>query len=107
LLTPQASEAATKIGDGRSNIHAGGRKQITVLCANCKATFEAIAECDPEEALTIFEDVLGLMTEAIGRYEGTINLTTASGVVALLECRGHRRTTQSGRASRHYEYSRQ
>ena len=83
LLTSQASEAATKTGDGRSNIHAGERKQVTVLCANCKATLEAIAERDPEEALTIFEDVLGLMTEAVSRYEGTINLTTANGVVAL------------------------
>src|SRR5262245_20200256 len=61
----------------------GERKQVTVLCANFQATLEVAAERDPEEALTVFEEVLDLITEAIERYEGAVNLVTAEGAIAL------------------------
>ena len=41
------------------------------------------AQRDPEEALEIFEAVLPLMTQAVHRYEGTVNVTTGDGIVAL------------------------
>ncbi len=81
----QENDAGAKTGGTLDSNKEGERKQVTVLCASCRATLEAAAARDPEEALTIFEDVLGLITEAVDRYEGTINLTTADGwVVALM-----------------------
>jgi DNA-binding winged helix-turn-helix (wHTH) protein len=80
----QDGKAPAKTGESvNRNIPAGERKQVTSLCANCKATLETTAEHDPEEALAVFKAVLGLITEAVDRYEGTINLTTANGVIAL------------------------
>jgi DNA-binding winged helix-turn-helix (wHTH) protein len=81
----QENDARAKTGGDLDSNSEGERKQVTVLCASCRATLEAAAARDPEEALTIFEDVLGLITEAVDRYEGTINLTTADGVVAVFE----------------------
>jgi DNA-binding winged helix-turn-helix (wHTH) protein/tetratricopeptide (TPR) repeat protein len=84
MHTSQENGTPAKTGDSIDRIiQAGERKQVTVLCANCKSTLETTAERDPEDALAVFEAVLGLITEAIDRYEGTINLTTANGVVAL------------------------
>src|SRR5262245_33046576 len=62
---------------------AGERKQVTVLCANFRTTLAAAAEHDPEQALAVFEAALDLITEAVGRYEGTVNVVTAHGAVAL------------------------
>ena len=62
---------------------AGERKHITVLCADLKESLEPIAERDPEEALKIFELALTQMTQAVHRYEGTVNIVTDDGIVAL------------------------
>src|SRR5262245_3079783 len=55
---------------------AGERKQVTVLHADVKESLERIAERDPEGALKIFEAVLPLMTQAVDRYEGKVNIIT-------------------------------
>jgi DNA-binding winged helix-turn-helix (wHTH) protein/tetratricopeptide (TPR) repeat protein len=62
---------------------AGERKQVTVLHADVKESLERIAERDPEGALKIFEAVLPLMTQAVDRYEGKVNIVTDDGIVAL------------------------
>jgi class 3 adenylate cyclase/tetratricopeptide (TPR) repeat protein len=59
------------------------RKHITVLRADLKRTLEVLGQHDPEEALKIFEAVLTLMTQAVHRYEGTVNRVTGDGIVAL------------------------
>jgi class 3 adenylate cyclase/tetratricopeptide (TPR) repeat protein/ABC-type cobalamin/Fe3+-siderophores transport system ATPase subunit len=65
------------------DVVSGERKQATVLCADIKESLERIAERDPEEALKILDAVLKLMTQAVHRYEGTVNLVTGDGIVAL------------------------
>ena len=65
------------------NALAGERKHVTVLYADLKESLERIADHDPEEALKIFEAALTLMTQAVHRYEGKVNLVTDDGIVAL------------------------
>jgi predicted ATPase/class 3 adenylate cyclase len=69
--------------DARKVVPAGERKQVTVLCANFRTSLVAAAEHDPEEALAVFEAALDLVTDAVERYEGTVNVVTAHGAVAL------------------------
>ena len=66
-----------------AGILAGERKQVTVLCADVKASLEAIAERDPEQALRIFDAVFELMTQAVQRYEGTVLLEASDGITAV------------------------
>jgi DNA-binding winged helix-turn-helix (wHTH) protein/tetratricopeptide (TPR) repeat protein len=73
-------ETAAKI-DG--DILMGERKHATVLCADFRESLELIARRDPEEALKILDAVLKLMTHAVHRYDGTVNLVTGYGIVAL------------------------
>ena len=61
----------------------GERKHVTVLCANLRQSLEAIADHDPEKALKVFDKVLQLMTDVVHRYEGTMNVVTTDGVMAL------------------------
>jgi DNA-binding winged helix-turn-helix (wHTH) protein len=69
--------------DARKLVSTGERKQVTVLYANFRTTLVAAAEHDPEEALAVFEAALDLVTDAVERYEGTVNVVTAHGAVAL------------------------
>jgi len=66
-----------------SNIREGERKLVTVLYADIKESLEICAEHDPEEALNVFEAVLKLMTQAIHKWDGTVNLVLADGLFAL------------------------
>src|SRR4029078_4444389 len=59
------------------------RKHITVLYADLKRPLELVAQHDPEEALKVFESVLKLMTQAVHRYEGIVNMVTGDGILAL------------------------
>ena len=62
---------------------AGERKHVTVLYADLKRPLELVAQRDPEEALKVFESVLKLMTQAVHRYEGIVNMVTGDGILAL------------------------
>jgi class 3 adenylate cyclase len=62
---------------------AGERKHVTVLCADLKGSLERVAASDAELALKVFDTVLELMTQAVHRYEGTVNLVTGDGIMAL------------------------
>ena len=61
----------------------GERKQVTVLFADLKGSMELLAERDPEEARKILDPVLMRMTEAVHRYEGTVNQILGDGIMAL------------------------
>src|SRR5262245_26082171 len=61
----------------------GERKQVTVLFADLKGSMELLAERDPEEAGPLLDPVLELMTEAVHRYEGTLNQMMSDGIMAL------------------------
>jgi len=65
------------------DVPVGERKHVTVLCADIKECLELVAQRDPEEALKIFDVVIKLMTEAVHRYGGTMNVVTGDGVIAL------------------------
>src|SRR5262249_43552487 len=78
-----ASHARSPHETVANDVFAGERKLVTVLYADVKESLELCAERDPEEALTVFEAVLKLMTEAVRRYEGTLNLITTDGLIAL------------------------
>ena len=61
----------------------GERKQVTVLFADI-AGFTAISEqLDPEEVHVLMDGCFARLTEAVHRYEGTVNQYTGDGVMAL------------------------
>ena len=66
-----------------SDIRDGERKLVTVLYADMKEYLEICADRDPEEALNVFEAVLKVMTQAIQKYDGTVNLVLPEGIFAL------------------------
>jgi len=61
----------------------GERKQVTILFADLKGSMELLADRDPEEARKILDPVLGLMMDAVHRYEGTVNQVMGDGIMAL------------------------
>ncbi|MGH8067245.1 MAG: adenylate/guanylate cyclase domain-containing protein [Candidatus Entotheonellia bacterium] len=61
----------------------GERKQVTVLFADI-AGFTAFSErLDPEEVHLLMDGCFARLTEAVHRYEGTINQYTGDGIMAL------------------------
>ena len=78
--TPQ--HLAQKILMSKSALE-GERKQVTVLFADLKGSMELLADRDPEEAREILDPVLGLMMDAVHRYEGTVNQVMGDGIMAL------------------------
>jgi len=61
----------------------GERKQVTILFADLKGSMELLADRDPEEARKILDPILGLMMDAVHRYEGTVNQVMGDGIMAL------------------------
>ncbi len=73
---------ADKILSSRSAIE-GERKLVTVLFADV-ANYTSMAEkLDPEEVHRIMDECFRILTDAIHRYEGTVNQFTGGGVMAL------------------------
>jgi class 3 adenylate cyclase/tetratricopeptide (TPR) repeat protein len=61
----------------------GERKQVTVLFVDI-AGFTTIAEqLDPEAVHTLMDGCFARLTEAVHRYEGTVNQYTGDGIMAL------------------------
>ena len=79
--TPRA-HLAEQIRTSRGALE-GERKQVTVLFADMKGSLELLADRDPEEARRILDPVLGVMMEAVHRYEGTVNQVLGDGVMAI------------------------
>jgi class 3 adenylate cyclase/tetratricopeptide (TPR) repeat protein len=61
----------------------GERKLVTVLFADLKGSMELLADRDPEDARRLLDPVLERMTEAVHRYEGTVNQVMGDGIMAL------------------------
>lgn len=73
---------AEKILNSKSVIE-GERKQVTVLFADIRGSLELIASSDPEEARKILDQPIGLMMDAVHRFEGTVNRVLGDGIMAL------------------------
>jgi hypothetical protein len=61
----------------------GERKQVTVLFADLKGSTELIRDLDPEAAQRFLDPALQHMTDAVHRYEGTVNQVLGDGIMAL------------------------
>jgi class 3 adenylate cyclase/tetratricopeptide (TPR) repeat protein len=73
---------AEKIRTSRGALE-GERKQVTVLFADMQGSLELLADRDPEDARRMLDPVLGVMMEAVHRYEGTVNQVLGDGVMAI------------------------
>src|SRR5215813_9116540 len=73
---------AEKILAARPSLE-GERKQVTVLFADIRGSTSLLEELDPEEAQKIIDPVLGVMMDAVHRYEGTVNQVLGDGIMAL------------------------
>jgi class 3 adenylate cyclase/pimeloyl-ACP methyl ester carboxylesterase len=61
----------------------GERKQVTVMFADVKGSLALIEDVDPEDARRILDAALGVMMDAVHRYEGTVNRILGDGIMAL------------------------
>src|SRR5262249_15876795 len=61
----------------------GERKIVTALFADIQGSMEPMAELAPEEAEAGVSAGLGLMSDAVARYEGHVVQSTGDGVFAL------------------------
>ena len=61
----------------------GERKQVTVLFADVAGFTTICEQLDPEEVHTLVDGCFIRLTEAVHRYQGTINQYTGDGVMAL------------------------
>ena len=61
----------------------GERKQVTVLFADVKGSLEMIEGTDAERAQALLDGAVGVMMDAVHRYEGTVNKVLGDGVMAL------------------------
>lgn len=78
--TPQ--HLAEKILTSRSAIE-GERKQVTVLFADVKGSMELADQLDAEQWHHVLDRFFSILTDAIHRYEGTVNQYTGDGIMAL------------------------
>jgi class 3 adenylate cyclase len=61
----------------------GERKQVTMMFADVRGSFEMIEGTDPESAQALFDSTIRLMVAAIHRYDGTVAQILGDGVVAI------------------------
>ena len=73
---------ADKILNSRAALE-GERKQVTVLFADIAGFTELSTRLDPEDLHTVMDGCFARITEAVHRYEGTVNQFTGDGVMAL------------------------
>ncbi len=59
------------------------RKRVTVLFADMDGSTALIRSLDPEQAMDRLDPVLAVMTEAVGRFGGTVARVMGDGVMAL------------------------
>jgi class 3 adenylate cyclase/tetratricopeptide (TPR) repeat protein len=73
---------AEKILASRQSLE-GERKQVTVLFADIRGSTRLLEGLDPEEGQKLIDPVLGVMMDAVHRYEGTVNQVLGDGIMAL------------------------
>lgn len=61
----------------------GQRKQVTVLFVDIKGSSAVAAQLDAERWHEILDGYFALLTEAVHRFEGTVNQYTGDGIMAL------------------------
>jgi class 3 adenylate cyclase/tetratricopeptide (TPR) repeat protein len=61
----------------------GERKQVTVFFADIKDSTRLIEGLDPEAAQQLLDPAIHLMTDAVHRFEGTVNQVLGDGIMAL------------------------
>ena len=61
----------------------GERKPVTVLFADLARSMDLAERLDPEEWHELLDRVFRLLTDAVHRYEGTVNQYTGDGIMAL------------------------
>src|SRR5262245_30524824 len=61
----------------------GERKQVTVLFADVAGFTTISEELDPEAVHTLMDGCFARLTDAVHRYEGTVNQYTGDGIMAL------------------------
>jgi len=79
---PTPPHLAQKILTAR-RILDGERKPVTVLFADLKGSLDLLVDREPAEARALPDPVLDRMTEAVYRYEGTVNQMLDDGLMAL------------------------
>jgi predicted ATPase/class 3 adenylate cyclase len=61
----------------------GERKTITALFADIKGSMDLLEDLDPEEARHLIDPALGIMMDAVHRYEGYVAQSLGDGIFAL------------------------
>src|SRR5690606_31804791 len=61
----------------------GERKQVTVMFVDLKGSMEIAEEVDPEEWHGIMDRFFAIVSDAVHRFEGTVNQYTGDGAMAL------------------------
>ena len=73
---------ADKILQSKSALE-GERKQVTVLFADIQGSMQLASQLDPEHWHQLLERYFAILTEAVHRFEGTVNQYTGDGIMAL------------------------
>src|SRR5262252_6358892 len=82
MSAPTPPHLAEKFLSARGAIE-GERKLVTVLFADLRGSLELLVDRDPEEARSLLDPVIERMTEAVHRYEGTVNHVLGDGIMAI------------------------
>ncbi len=78
------SGPGSKGGSGGAPLPSMGElKQVTVLFADLGGSFQAIQGADPEEAEALLDCVVSVMTQAVQRFDGTVNQVLGDGIMAV------------------------
>ena len=80
VYTPK--HLADKILQSKSALE-GERKQVTVLFADIQGSMQLATQLDPEEWHGLLERYFAILTDAVHRFEGTVNQYTGDGIMAL------------------------
>ncbi len=59
------------------------RKQVTVLFADVKGSMDLAEQQDPEEWRKIMQRFFSILTEAVERFDGTVDKFTGDGIMAI------------------------
>ena len=73
---------ADKILQSKSALE-GERKQVTVLFADIQGSMNLATQLDPEQWHGLLERYFAILTDAVHRFEGTVNQYTGDGIMAL------------------------
>ena len=73
---------ADKILQSKSALE-GERKQVTVLFADIQGSMQLAIQLDPEHWHELLERYFAILTDAVHRFEGTVNQYTGDGIMAL------------------------